>query len=146
LVVLVELRPVQSHDDIHPGCDHKGNPLLKPLPHGDAAVAQKPVDLLDRMLRVEPHRVGEAAADRVHSERCGMENADNASGERLDACRVNVVAKQLVHELVDALRRNARRCGSPSGCLDRAFFNSGGKRHAQQNAWQTEKFLTIMEI
>lgn len=82
------------------------NPLLGPRQHGDTGVAQQPIDLLAHTLLVEPHCVGKASTDRVHAERCGLQNANDAAGERHNPCRVKVVTKQFGDKLVHTLRRD----------------------------------------
>ncbi len=57
------------------------------------------------------HKGDEAFVAQV--ERRGVQNAHDASGERQNACRVNVVAEKLRHELVHTLRRDARRRWAP---------------------------------
>ncbi len=56
--VLVEFRPVESDENLLPTRNNLGDPLREPVPDLDPRVAQEPVDLLDRVLRIEVERIG----------------------------------------------------------------------------------------
>lgn len=87
LLVCVELCPVQRHDEFLPYPDDELDPELEQARRRDAGVAQQPVDLLGSVLRVDPLRRSQTAADRVNGEACRVQNAAHSVGEGVDAPR-----------------------------------------------------------
>jgi hypothetical protein len=69
LVVGLEVSPVQRHDDLVARGHDERNPVREPLPDVDASIREQPVDLLDRVLHVEPARRSERATYRMNAQR-----------------------------------------------------------------------------
>ena len=100
VAILVEVGPVERHEDLLAVPDDVGDPLIEPVPDRDARVAQQPVDLLDCVLRIEVER------------RC-VQHAHHPVREGHHARRVNVFTQQLRDERVRVLRASAFGCREP---------------------------------
>lgn len=113
LIVLVELRPIQRHHELAALRYHELHPVGEPEPDGDSRVAEESVDLLDGMLRIAAHRIGQSASDGMDTQRRGVQHSDDALGKGQDALRVDILLEKLFDKFVHALRRHLHRsaCG-----------------------------------
>ena len=111
--VLVELRPVESDENLLPTRKDKRDPLREPVSDLDPRVAQKPVDLLHRVLWVEVERMGKPSPDRLDLQSRGVQYADDAVRQRHHPRHVHVFTEQLRHERVSVFLSRSLRGRRP---------------------------------
>ncbi len=134
LVVSLEVGPIKSDSQRLSLSYYERNPARKERPHRDCGVAQKPVYLLDGMLRVEPLGNGQALTDVVHGQGCRVHHADNAVGQLKHALRMKIITDNLLNELVHVPGRQFRlRCSAPQG--PRFFKLLGRDRFFHHPRW-----------
>lgn len=86
--MLAPRRRVDLQHPLHPsafsgsaeqrGPDHEPHPLCEQPPHVQLAVAHSPVDLLGRVLPIEPLCSSESSSNRVYSQSGGLQHAENS--------------------------------------------------------------------
>ncbi len=98
LLVVRVLGPVERHHHVFSLADDEGHPAREHLIHADARVAQESIDLLDRVLRIEPARDSETLPDRMHGRRCAVQDAEDSVTEGEHALLVELVVEHVLQE------------------------------------------------
>ena len=90
LVVLVEIGPIHRHQDVPALADLMRHPTGETVPNVDAAVAEQPVDLLDRVLGHQAAGLRQRLADHRHRQRRRLHHAERGTSQRRDPLGVQV--------------------------------------------------------
>ena len=98
LLVARVLGPIERDDDVFALRDQKGHPALENLAEANSSVAEKSIDLFDRVFRVESARNRETMSDGVHRSRCTVQHAKHTVTQRKYAFLVQIFAEYPVHE------------------------------------------------
>ena len=81
---MVEIRPIHRHEGDASPVHLVRYPPRKAVPHVNAAVAEQPVHLLDRVLGHQAARLGQSLADHRHRERCRRHHPKRGARQRVD--------------------------------------------------------------
>ena len=98
----VEVGPIQRDDDLLGRREDIRDPVREQRPDVERRIAQEPVHLLDRVLGVQPARLGQARANRVNGQRDGVDHADHGVRHRLDPLGVQTLAGHPVDQAASA--------------------------------------------
>ena len=99
VVVLLEVGPVERHDDLFACSEHELRPRRRQASHVDGRIAEEAVHLLHAKSRLRPGDLGVAFTDGVHTERRCAKHARDAVRQRQDAARVQIIREQLLDKL-----------------------------------------------
>ena len=134
MVVFLEVRPVERHDDLFALGDHEAHPRFEEAPNVEAVVAQESVDLLDAVLGLPGAHGGVGGPDGVDGAGAGVQDAGRGVRDRFEALGMGLLAEHRRHERVEVAQVEGG--GAPAGGRQTAGRGYGVRHGAVRSTSQ----------
>ena len=108
LPITIEIGPIHRDDDFLARSDQMWNPAGEAVPDVDVLVAEKPVNLLDRVFGHQSARLRQCLTDYRDRQRRAGHHAQCRPGQAIDPLGMKVMPIQIVNERANILQPSTK--------------------------------------